>query len=195
MALRYVLLLGMLCGLCGCGLLPVGEMWTSSRETDYFLTGGAVSDFSGAQADETALRELASTLMDGRSLYMGLYRHGGAGSSEQHQIRSGPASCTPGGFVSPDQQGSVVVTGAVLQFSFTLPPMDGYSALELTGTCALDPAQRAIEEVRSPKWGNNTSTTTVPLDWTLTGAREAGAFSLSFKQTLGGRSFTYSTPI
>jgi hypothetical protein len=197
--LSLLTILLLLLSASSCGWLPLGGGWIESWEMDYFLEGGDIANFSGAQAADSAVVQLAREVMAGRQYYMGLYRHGGASSAENYRIQSGDAACRlddPGYMYLPyTPNGTVEVAGQALNFTFVLPATDTRAELRLSGTCPLKAAQQAINEVRRPKWQDNTSVSTAEATWTLSGTYGGSSFSVSFAQTLTGRSMAWSQPI
>jgi hypothetical protein len=179
-----------------------------STETEYFFKGGAISDFSGAQAEDKEIREMASS-MDGLATFIGLHRHqSGSTVWERYRIPDDTAEFMGSNYYIEPANATVEVTGDTLTFE-----IGGSSTEEmhLIGTCSLDLAQRAIDELRNPLGSASTSATTFQVSWTLTGDRyrprmiadPAGGepiyvlnaylepYSISFTQTMSGRSFTH----
>jgi hypothetical protein len=191
--LHWLLIPLLLCS-CGCTWPPLGGAWIMSWEMDYFLEGGAIANISGAQAADSAVVQLAQAVMAGRQYRMGLYRYGGAESAENYRIAGGDATSQledPGNTYLPHTpNGTVEVAGQLLNFTFVLPATDTRAELRLSGSCPLKAAQQAINEIRRPKWENNTSVSTAEADWTLSGTQAGSTFSLSFTQPLTGRSLT-----
>jgi len=198
-----VLLLSAACGNYG------GGAWTDSQETDYFLRGGELQDFAGADEVNTELREVSRDLLFGRDYYLGLHRHATDSIIEDYTLNSGYAyslpaapgenqpayinNCYPG---TGNEDGAIQLAGPQAVLSLALASdQEAFSNLMLVGTFDVATVQAMIEDVRRPLDMDTASTATAQIEWTLTGKQDGTPFTLSFGQFVRAHSRWYTVPI
>jgi hypothetical protein len=200
--MRYwvIVIAGLLCSLAGCGSPLLGG-GGKNLETRYYFTGGAPFDFSTSGGADQAVQHLIAAALGSVRMSTGLSRRCGADSWDEYQLsNSGTLIYSNYSYVFEDGcPGTMDCGNAALQYHFakdwiaTEPAADNYVIcfdVDLSCRCNLEKAQRLVDEVRFPKWRDNTSTSTVEAVWTVTGTHDGQAFSLTCKQLLTGISYT-----
>ncbi len=191
----FLVSLALLCASCGARAC---DPWQGAPRTEYYIEGGAIEYKQAAGAPQPVVDYIRG-MMEGRNLYMDLWRVDADSSDERYKIQSDYVSSRPGFMVYNGQSleldpfgfsGRLIRDDGTLQFDIVniFPGDERFTDLRAWGSCDYSDAQRLIKQVRLPEWSVNTSTDSVEISWEVAGRFEDGPFSVSFTQVYLGRS-------